>query len=104
MEFIRYDEEQAQPLVDGENATFVPLRYGVHTTAMIVNLGRRGDTGKRESPQDILLTVVSGEGKVRSGGSIAEIRAGDILLLPAGILHHIWTHDSTLRIVLLSIS
>ncbi len=104
MEFIRFDESQAQPLQDGENATFVALRYSEHTNAMIVDLGRKGDTGKRESPQDILMTVVSGEGKVRSGGGIAEIKSGDMLLLPGGILHHIWTHDSTLRIVLLSLT
>lgn len=104
MEFIRFDQSQAQPLADGQNASFVPLRYGEHTTAMVVDLGPKGDTGKRESPLDILMTVVSGEGKVRSGGSIAEIKSGDILLLPGGILHHIWTHDSNLRIVLLSIT
>ena len=103
MEFVRYDPSQSEPLAGGSNAYFVPLRYGEHTTAMIVDLGRRGDTGKREAPNDLLMTVVEGEGKVRSGGTIAELRSGDIILLPGGILHHIWTHDSTMRVVLLSV-
>ena len=104
MELIRFEPGKATPLDDGANATFIPIRRGDRMTAMMLQLDRRGDTGKREVPADMLLVVVSGEGNVRSGGTVAEVRAGDVLLLPGGLMHHLWTSDSTMQAILLTLA
>jgi len=104
MEFVRYDPQQARPLPGGVRATYMPVRSGDRLTAMLLHLTRDGDTGKREVPGDVLLVVISGEGRVRSGGQIAEVRPGDVCLLTGGIVHEIWTVDSELRAVLTTVS
>ncbi len=103
MEFIRFDPSQAQPLEGGVNAMFVPVRRGDRLAAMILTLGKKGDTGKREVGADIMLVTIAGEGRLRSGGEIADLRPGDVALLPGGLLHHIWTQDSQLQVVLLTL-
>lgn len=102
MELIRFDPGAALPLENGTNATYVPVMSGDRLVAMLLRLDRRGDTGKREVGSDVMMVVISGEGKVRSGGTIADVQAGDVLILPGGLLHHIWTADSRLEAVLLS--
>jgi mannose-6-phosphate isomerase-like protein (cupin superfamily) len=103
MELIRFDPAQAAPLPGGANATYVPVRSGERMTAMILQLDRKGDTGKREVGTDVVLTVVSGEGRLRSGGEIADLKPGDVCVLPGGILHHIWTADSRLQVVMIAL-
>ncbi|MGF1504649.1 MAG: hypothetical protein GYB64_00415 [Chloroflexi bacterium] len=100
MDLFRYDAEQAQTLPDSANTTYIPVRQNGRMTAMILKLDRKGDTGKREVPADTLLTVVSGEGNVRSGGSVAELQAGDIVTLTGSIPYQIWT-SSELVVVLM---
>ena len=70
---------------------------------MLLNLDRKGDTGKREVGNDIMLVVVSGEGRMRSGGEIADLKEGDICLLPGTIMHHIWTADSKMQCILMGL-
>jgi mannose-6-phosphate isomerase-like protein (cupin superfamily) len=104
MDFVRYDPATAQPLPGGTNATYAPVRKNDKLAAMVVNLDRRGDTGKREMPVDTILIAVSGEGRCRSGGAIADLKAGDIAILTGGMIHQIWTADSTLRVVLMDLT
>ena len=103
MELIRFDQGNTTPLDGGANVTFIPIHHGDRMTAMMLQLDRKGDTGKREVPSDVLLVVVSGAGSVRSGGTIAEVKAGDVLLLPGGLLHHVWTSDSTMQAILVTL-
>lgn len=103
MELIRFDPGQAVPLDGGSNVNFIPIRHGDRMTAMMLQLDRKGDTGKREVSADVLLVVISGEGRVRSGGAIADVQAGDVLLLPGGMLHHLWTSDSQMQAILLTL-
>jgi len=103
MEFYRFDAAAAQPLEGGTNAVYVPVRVAGNLRAMLVMLDRRGDTGKREAPADMLINVVSGEGRCRSGGLIADLRAGDVAVIPAGALNQIWTTDTSMQLVLLSL-
>lgn len=101
MEFMRFDPDQAAPLEGGSNVTFMPLRRDDHIVAMLLSFGRKGDTGKREVAADVLVVVISGEGRLRSGGQIADLKAGDVALLPGGILHHLWTSDSQMTLVMM---
>ncbi|MBN1429341.1 MAG: cupin domain-containing protein [Anaerolineae bacterium] len=103
MELIRFDSAKAAPLPGGANATYVPIHSGDRMTAMILQLDKKGDTGKREVGTDIVLTVISGEGRLRSGGEIADLQPGDVCVLPGGILHHIWTTDSRLQAVMITL-
>lgn len=102
MEFVRFDASKAAPLEGGTNATYLPVSKGEKLVGMIVHLDRKGDTGKREVGNDVLLTVVNGEARIRSGGEIADLRIGDVCILPGGILHQIWTADSTLQAIMLT--
>ncbi|HEC23853.1 MAG TPA: cupin domain-containing protein [Chloroflexi bacterium] len=103
MELFHFDPENALPLEGGVNVSFIPIRRGERLTAMLLQLDRRGDTGKREVNADVMLIVLSGEGRVRSGGQVAEVKAGDICLLPGGLLHHIWTVDERMQAVLVAL-
>ena len=94
MELIRFDAEKAQPLEGGDNVHFVPVVTGEKIMGMLLKFGRNGDTGKREIASDVLFIVISGEGRLRSGGMIADLQQGDVCVLTGGILHHIWTADS----------
>ena len=102
MEFVRYDAGKAAKLEGGTNAMYVPVSKGDKLLGMIVHLDRKGDTGKREVGNDVLLTVIAGEARIRSGGEIADLRPGDVCVLPGGMLHQIWTADSTLEAVMLT--
>lgn len=104
MDFVRFNPTEAQPLPGGVNATYVPVNYQNQIKAMLVALDRKGDTGKREAPTDALISVVAGEGRCRSGGAIADLKEGDVAILPAGILHQIWTSDSTMQFVMVSLT
>ena len=103
MELIRFDPAKAAPLPGGANTTYVPVRSGERMTAMILQLDKKGDTGKREVGTDVVLTVISGEGRLRSGGEIADLHPGDVCVLPGGLLHHIWTADSRLQAVMITL-
>jgi len=103
VELFRFDPGSAVPLEGGANAMFVPIRRGDRMTAMLLQLDRRGDTGKREVPADVMLVTLSGEGRIRSGGHIADLKPGDVCLLPGGIMHQIWTSDSQLQVVLVTL-
>ncbi len=103
MEFVRFDPAKASPLPGGANAVFTPVQKDDRMVGMIVQLDKRGDTGKREVRNDVLLTVVSGEARMRSGGEIADLKAGDVAVLPGGILHQIWTADSRIQLVMMEI-
>jgi mannose-6-phosphate isomerase-like protein (cupin superfamily) len=101
VELIRFDEDQAQPLPGGINASYIAIRTGDRTSATLLNLEKHGDTGMRETDVDMLLAVVSGAGQVRSGGMVAEVRPGDVMLLPGGKAHTIWTTDTRMRALLM---
>lgn len=103
MDFIRYDPSKAVPLEGGAGAFYVPVRRGDKLTAMLLMLDKKGDTGKREVAADVMLVVISGEGRVRSGGEIADLRPGDVAILTGGMMHHIWTQDTQLQAVLMTL-
>jgi len=103
MEFVRFDAAKATALPGGANAVFMPVQKGDKMVGMIVQLEKKGDTGKREVPLDVLLTVTSGEARIRSGGEIADLKTGDVAVLPGGILHEIWTADSRIQLVMMEI-
>lgn len=103
MDFFRYDPSTAMPLDGGVNAFFVPVRRGDRLAAMLLMLDRRGDTGKRAVSSDVMLVVIAGEGRVRSGGEVAELRPGDVAILPGGMQNHIWTQDSPLQAILVTL-
>ena len=103
MQLVRFKAEDAQPLAGGDRVTYVPVQTGGRLTAMLLHLERDGDTGKRELDTDALLIVIAGQGRVRSGGQIADIEPGDVCVLTGGMLHHIWTNDSELRAVLMAV-
>lgn len=101
MEFVRFDANKAAALPGGVNAVYMPVQKGQKMVGMIIQLEKKGDTGKREVPLDVLLAVVSGEGRIRSGGEIADLKSGDVAVLPGGILHEIWTADSRIQIIMM---
>lgn len=103
MELVRFDPGKAAPLPGGANATYVPVRSGERMTAMLLQLDRKGDTGKREVGTDVVLVVISGEARLRSGGEIVDLKPGDVCVLPGGLLHHIWTADSRLEAVMVAL-
>jgi quercetin dioxygenase-like cupin family protein len=103
MELVRYDAANTAPLDGGSNAVYLPIQKGERLIGMMVQLERKGDTGKREVGNDVILVVLSGEGRLRSGGEIADLRPGDVCVLPGGLLHQIWTADSRLQAVMVTV-
>ena len=103
MELVRFDAASAVPLEGGANAVYHPVQQGNRLIGMVVHLDRKGDTGKREVGNDVMLVVLSGEGRIRSGGEIADLRPGDVCLLPGGIKHQIWTADSRMQAVMMPV-
>jgi mannose-6-phosphate isomerase-like protein (cupin superfamily) len=102
MEFVRFDASKATALPGGANAMYVPVQQGDKLVAMVINLDRKGDTGKREVGNDVLLTVIAGEARLRCGGEIVDLKVGDVAVLPGGTMHQIWTIDTTLQAVMLT--
>jgi quercetin dioxygenase-like cupin family protein len=102
MEFTRYDPSKARPLDGGVNAFFVPVPRGDKLAAMLLMLDKKADTGKREIPNDTMLVVIAGEGRLRSGGEVADLKPGDVAILPGGLQNHIWTVDSPLQAILVT--
>ena len=103
MKFFRIDEDALEPLPDGVRASYLSAEFEDRLQVMVVDLDRKGDTGKRRLDNDVLLIVIHGAGQVRSGVSVAEVRAGDVILIEAGEEHTIWTSDDSMRIVLQSL-
>ena len=103
MKFFRIDDESLEPLPGGLRATYSTVQFEGHTHVMIVDLERKGDSGKRRLGVDVLLTVASGSGQVRSGPSVAEVRAGDVIKIDADEEHAIWTSDESMRVILQSL-
>jgi mannose-6-phosphate isomerase-like protein (cupin superfamily) len=103
MEFVRFDSSKAAALPGGANAMYVPVQQGDKLVAMVIQLDRKGDTGKREVGVDTLLTVIEGEARLRSGGEIVDLKTGDVVVLPGGILHQVWTSDSRIQLVMLEL-
>ena len=103
MELVRFDPAAATPLEGGANAIYQPVKKGDRLIGMVIQLDRKGDTGKREVGSDVMLLVQSGEGRIRSGSEIADLRPGDVCVLPGGIRHQIWTADSKIQIVMVTV-
>lgn len=103
MELFRYDPEKAQPLPDSVGTYFVPVKTGDRMTAMLLVLDKKGDTGKRELPNDVLISVIAGEGHLRAGNHYADVQPGDVYIIPAGSRHQIWTAKSQLQVVMLTL-
>src|SRR5688500_6178432 len=104
MDFTRYEPSAAMPLDGGVNAFFIPVRHGDKVAAMLLILDRKGDTGKRDVPYDLMLVVIAGEGRVRAGGEVADLKPGDVAILPGGLQNQIWTVDSQLQAVMVTMS
>ncbi len=103
MELVRFDPANGVPLEGGANAIYVPVQKNNRLVGMVIQLDRKGDTGKREVPSDVMLVVLSGEARLRSGSEIADLRPGDVCILPGGIKHQIWTADSRLQAVMVPV-
>jgi len=103
MDFFRYEPSQAMPLEGGVNAYFVPVRRRDRLAAMLLLLDKKGDTGKRDVSTDVMLIVIAGEGRLRSGGEVADLKPGDVAILPGGLQNHIWTQDTQLQAVLVTL-
>ena len=102
MDLFRYDPKEAQPLPDGAKAFYTAVRPENRTIAMILVIDQRGDTGKRSIGRNTVLTVIAGEGHIRAGGSVADLRPGDVVTIPAGREHQIWTTKSALQVVIVN--
>lgn len=102
MELIRFDPAHTSPLEGGTNAAYIPVKKDNRMIGMVLQLEKKGDTGKRSVSSDVMLVVLSGEGRLRSGGEIADLRPGDVCVLPGGILHQMWTADSRLQAVMIN--
>jgi quercetin dioxygenase-like cupin family protein len=103
MELIRYDPEKAQPLPDSVGTFFVPVKSGERMTAMLLVLDKKGDTGKRELPNDVMISVVAGEGHLRAGNEYADVQPGDVFIVPAGSRHQLWTAKSQLQVIMVTL-
>ena len=103
MELVRFDAAAAVPLEGGANAIYHPVQQGNRLIGMVIQLDRKGDTGKREVGNDVMLVVLSGEGRIRSGSEIADLRPGDVCVLPGGIRHQLWTADSKMQVVMVTV-
>lgn len=99
MEFFRWDDELAQPLEGGLRATYLPVRIDDRNRATVIDLGRNGDTRRRQVEVNVLVTVISGSGELRCGPNVTEIRAGDVIFIEAGNDHAMWTSDSPMRLI-----
>lgn len=59
---------------------------------------------EHSAPVPILFLVTGGKGWVRVGGPQGETRqvqAGDAVLWPAGLDHHVWTEDEPLQAIVI---
>src|SRR5574341_863408 len=81
---------------------FIPVMEDDRLVAMMLRLDPKGDTGKRQVAMNVMLVVTVGEGNVRSGGTIAEVHAGDVVVLPGGLMHHIWTGPTGMDCILVT--
>lgn len=102
MDLIRFDASAAKPLEGGKGASFIPVMEDDRLVAMMLRLDPKGDTGKRQVAMNVMLVVTVGEGNVRSGGTIAEVHAGDVVVLPGGLMHHIWTGPTGMDCILVT--
>jgi quercetin dioxygenase-like cupin family protein len=103
MDLFRYSSAEAQPLPGGANAFYTAVRRNNRTIAMMLVIDKRGDTGKRAIRSDTVITVIAGEGNIRAGGSVAELRPGDVVTMPGGREHQIWTSTSGLHLVIVNV-
>ena len=104
MDLFHYDPEEAKPLDEGDRAYFVPIQRDNRLAAMLLMLDNDGDTGQRALPTDSMLVVIAGEGQLRSGGQVADLRSGTMTILPGGVMFHIWTSTSRLHAALVNIN
>ena len=104
MDLFHYNPEEAQPLDEGDRAYFMPIQRGDRLAAMLLMLDTDGDTGQRELPTDSMLVVIAGEGQLRSGGQVADLRSGTMTILPGRVTFHIWTSTSRLQAALVNMN
>lgn len=101
MDLARFDPSQAQPFEGGDRALSSPAVEGTGTTLRILQLDQRGETGRREAPYPVALVIVNGEGQLRVGGQIAEVKAGDAVAVPPNMTYWAWTTSSPMTLALI---
>ena len=100
MEIFGFREEEAQPLSGAINASYIPIRIGGRMAATLVRIDRKGDTGRRLVEVDLLVAVVEGSGQVRSGPHVADVSAGDLIVIKANDEHTIWTSSEHMLVTI----
>lgn len=104
MNLARFDPDRAQPLEGGKKATASPALEGAGVAMRVIELGKRGETGRRESPHPVILVVVSGEGQVRVSGEIADIKPGDTIAVPSNVMYWAWTTGDSMTLALIELT
>ncbi len=101
MNLARFDPAEAQPFEGGERALSSAPIEGAGVTLRVLQLEQRGETGRRQAPYPVALVVVAGEGQLRVGGEIAEVKAGDAIAVPANTTYWAWTTSGPMTVALL---
>jgi quercetin dioxygenase-like cupin family protein len=101
MDLARYDPASAQPFEGGSRALSSSAVETAGMTLRILQLEGRGETGRRQAPYPVALVVVAGEGQLRVGGEIAEVRAGDAVVVPPNTTYWAWTTGGPMTLALM---
>ena len=77
------------------------LETGPHTQVVIMSIPPGGEIGEETHPDnDQVLHLVDGAGRVMLNGDVADFRAGDLVLVPAGTRHNFTAGpDTPMKIV-----
>ena len=101
MNLARFDPARATPFEGGDRAQSSSGVENNGAAARILQLERRGETGRREAPYPVVVVIVAGEGQVRVGGEIADVAAGDAVVVPPNTMYRVWTTSGPMTVALI---
>lgn len=77
----------ANPLAPGENIKPIPLHRSAHTSHLLVQIRDR-EPLHYHADSDISVLMLRGNGTIHVGEQKLPAKAGDVLLIPRGVVHY----------------
>jgi len=62
----------------------------------VLRFGVRGKINEHAGPNDAIVSCLEGNGYTSVGGETAPIESGQRVFWPAGVVHGLWTENSTM--------
>jgi quercetin dioxygenase-like cupin family protein len=62
----------------------------------ILRFGQHGKINEHAGPNDTVVSCLEGSGFTSVGGEIAPFESGQIVYWPEGVVHGLWTENSTM--------